>query len=64
MLSPRIPAVLAADEDSSRPISATTGPIAADGSTISIHFVPNFLIINANKHPQKPTATNPPHAYG
>ena len=64
MLSPRIPAVLAADEDNSRPINATTGPIAADGSTISIHFVPNFLMIIANKHPQKPTATNPPHAYG
>lgn len=52
MLSPRIPAVFAADEDNSRPINATTGPIAADGSTISIHFVPNFLMIIANKHPQ------------
>lgn len=53
MLSPRIPAVFAADEDNSRPINATTGPIAADGSTISIHLVPNFLMIIANKHPQK-----------
>ena len=58
------PAVLAADEDSSSPIRATTGPMAADGSTISIHFVPNFLMIRASKHPQNPTATNPPHAYG
>ena len=57
------PAVLAALLESSKPIKATTGPIAAGGSTTSIHFVPNFLIKAANKHPQKPTTTKPPRAY-
>lgn len=61
---PNKPALLAAVALSSKPIKATTGPIAAGGNTISIHLVPHFLIIKANRQPQKPTATNPPKAYG
>ena len=42
MVSSRRPALEAALEDSSRPISATTGPIAAGGSTMLIQSVPNL----------------------
>ena len=42
ILSSKSPALLAAEPDNSRPINATTGPIAAGGSTISIHFVPHL----------------------
>ena len=62
ILFPNNPALLAAVALNSNPINATTGPIAAGGKTISIHFVPHFLIIKANKQPQNPTATNPPKA--
>ena len=62
ILSPNKPALLAAVALSSKPIKATTGPIAAGGKTMSIHLVPHFLIIKANTHPQKPTTTNPPKA--
>ena len=36
------PALLAAELDNSKPINATTGPMAALGRTISIHFVPTL----------------------
>ena len=42
ILLSRSPALLADELDNSSPISATTGPIAAGGSTISIHFVPHL----------------------
>ena len=47
---------------SSRPMSATTGPIAAGGSTISIQSEPNLYMISASTQPRNPTATKPPRA--
>ena len=61
--SSRSPAVLAAFPASSRPISATTGPIAAVGSTISIQSVPHWRTINATHIPAIPRTTKPPRAY-
>ena len=42
MVSSSRPALEAALADSSRPIKATTGPMAAGGSTILIQSVPNL----------------------
>ena len=40
MVSSKSPALLAALEESSNPIRATTGPMAAGGRTTSIHLYP------------------------
>ena len=48
---------------SSRPMSATTGPMAAGGRTISIHLIPNLYIIYARIHPSRPVVTKAPCAY-
>ena len=60
---PRIPAVCAALPASSRPMSATTGPIAAGGRIASIHAVPTNLIMMATRHISRPVTTKPPSAY-
>src|SRR5699024_9215667 len=57
------PALLAAVPANSKPINATTGPIAAGGSTISIQSEPNLYMIAAKIQPQNPTATKAPNAY-
>ena len=48
------PALEAAVPASSSPTSATTGPIAAGGSTTSIHLEPNLRMIKARTHPKNP----------
>ena len=66
ILSPsagKSPALLAAVAANSKPINATTGPIAAGGNTTSIQSEPNLYIIKDNIQPQNPTATNAPKAY-
>ena len=57
-----IPPVLAAFPANSRPMRATTGPMAAGGRMTSIQREPNFQIIRARTQPKIPTATKPPWA--
>ena len=58
-----IPPFWAAFPASSRPIRATTGPIAAGGSTTSIHFTPTNFTRTATDMKMIPVITNPPRAY-
>ena len=48
---------------SSRPMRATTGPMAAGGRMTSIQSVPNFQTTRASRQPSRPTTTKPPWAY-
>ena len=55
--------MLAAVPESSSPIRATTDPIAAGGSMMSIHLVPQKCMIVATIQNISPVMTNPPSAY-